>query len=260
MGVCDFSNSYMTWVVEPNLHDQRKPGHMQYRNSARIQLDARCEIVDEKVGASEVFFLITPCRSEWMYRSDTLFQYPNGEYCAIWSESEFINVGHGLTDNGGKQTAALIKDRFKDFRLTIRTLPRSRSLVNSEQIIQATRDNYLLIGRTDIRARTRNMRARIEYPIKTINTNDEHKLFQVDTGPLPFPDFTCSSIRPIEWFSVAYVCYNTFHLAEFILRKPTPVMDDDRELCKIVTYSDIRRMPARNNIFCGTEEVATTTY
>ena len=182
MGVCDFSNSYMTWVVEPNLQDQRKPGHMQYRNSARIQLDARCEIVDEKVGASEVFFLITPCRSEWMYRSDTLFQYPNGEYCAIWSESEFINVGHGLTDNGGKQTAALIKDRFKDFRLTIRTLPRSRSLVNSEQIIQATRDNYLLIGRTDIWDRTRKMRARIEYPIKTINTNDEHKLFQVDTG------------------------------------------------------------------------------
>ncbi len=253
MGVCDFSNSYMTWVVEPNPHDRREPGHMQYRNSARIQIDARCEIVNEKDEASEAFFLITPCRSEWMYRSDTLFQYPSGEYCAIWSETDFMNVGHGLIDSGGKHTAALIKDRFTDFRLTIRTLPRSRSLVNSEQIIQATRDNYPLIGRTDIWDKTRDMRARIEYPIKTININNEHKLFQVDTGPLLFPDFTCSSIQPIEWFSVAYVCYNTFDSAEFILRKPTPVMDGDREFCKVVTYSDIRRMPVRNSIFSATE-------
>lgn len=253
MEICDFSNSYLTWVVEPNPNDQRKPGHMQYRNSARIQLDACCEIVDEKEGSSEVFFLITPCRSEWMYRSDTLFQNPNGEYCAIWSESEFINVGHGLTENRSTQSASLIKERFKDFRLAVQTLDVSQALVNVEQVIQATQENYALIGRTEICDDRKDIRACIEYPIKTININNEHKLFQVDTGPIPFPDFTCTSMRPIEWFSVAFVCYNTFDLAEFILRKPTPVMDGDRVLCKVVTYSDIRRMPVRNNIFCATE-------
>ena len=251
MHICDFNNSFMTWVVEPNLNDQRKPGHMPYRNSARIQLDARCEIVNEKNGASEVFFLITPCRTEWMYRSDTLFQYPSGEYCAIWSESEFLNVGHGITDNGVKHTAARIKDRFSAFRLTVRTLPNVQALVNSDQIIQATQANHALIGRTEIWNETRNMRATIEYPIKTININVEHKLFQVDTGPLPFPDLSCSAKRPIECFAVAFVCYNTFDLAEFILRKPTPVMDGVRETCKVITYADIRRMPAQNSIYCS---------
>ena len=256
MHICDFNNSFMTWVVEPNRHDQRKPGHMPYRNSARIQLDARCEIVNKKNGTSDVFFLITPCRSEWMYRSDTLFQYPSGEYCAIWSESEFLNVGHGITDNEVKHTATRIKDRFTDFHLTVRLLPKIHALVNSEQIIQATQANHTLIGRTDIWNETRSMRATIEYPIKTININHEHNLFQVDTGPLPFPDLNRSYKRPIERFSVAFVCYNTFDLAEFILRKPTPVMDGGREICKVVTYSDIRRMPARNNIYCSAAAVS----
>lgn len=250
MDICDFNNSYMTWVVEPNPDDQRTPGHMLIRNSARIQLDARCEILNEEDGTSEEFFLITPCRTEWMYRSDTLFQYPSGEYCAIWSESEFLNVGYGITDNKVKHTAFLIEDRFTDFNFTIRTHPVIQALVNSEQIIQSTKANKALIGRTTIWNEVKSIRAIIEYPIKTINVNHDHGLFQVDTGPLPFPDLTCSSECSIEWFSVAFVCYNAFDIAEFILRKPTPVMDDGRELCKVVTYSDIRRVPAQNNIYC----------
>ena len=251
MDICDFYNSYMTWAVEPNPQDQRKPGHMQIRNSARIQLDARCEIVNDEDGTSEEFFLITPCRTEWMYRSDTLFQYPSGEYCAIWSESEFLNVGYRITDNEVKRTAARIKDRFSDFRLTVRTHSKTHALVNSEQIVQATQANDALVGRTDIWNESKSMRATIEYPIKTININHEHKLFQVDTGPLPFPDFTRSSMRPIEWFSVAFVCYNTFDLAEFILRKPTPVVNGGREVCNVVTYSGIRRLPVQNSIYCA---------
>ena len=249
MDICDFYNSYMTWVVEPNPNDQRKPGHTQIRNSARIQLDARCKIQNEEDGTSEEFFLITPCRTEWMYRSDTLFQFPSGEYCAIWSRSEFLNVGYGITDNEVKHTASLIKERFTDFRLTLRTLPSVHALVNSEQVIKATQANDALIGRTNIWNESKRIYAVIEYPIKTMNINREHELFQVDTGPIPFPDLTCSSERSIEWFSVAFVCYNAFDIAEVILRKPTPVMDGGRELCKVVTYSDIRRVPAQNSIY-----------
>ncbi len=249
MDICDFYNSYMTWVVEPNPDDERTPGHMHIRNSARIQLDARCKIINEEDGASEEFFLITPCRTEWMYRSDTLFQFPSGEYCAIWSESEFLNVGYGITDNKVKHTAFLIQDWFTDFNLSIRTHPVIQTLVNSEQIIQSTQANEALIGRTTIWNEVTSVRAIIEYPIKTMNINREHELFQVDSGPLPFPDLTCSSERSIERFSVAFVCYNAFDIAEFILRKPTPVMDGGRELCKVVTYSDIRRVPAQNSIY-----------
>ena len=72
---------------------------------------------------------------------------------------------------------------------------------------------------------------------------------QVDTGPMLFPDFGRSVERPIEMFSQAFVCYNTFDVAEFVLRGPTPVMTDGLEVARTIEYSDIGRVPAKTTIF-----------
>ncbi len=108
-----------------------------------------------------------------------------------------------------------------------------------------------LIGRTEIWDDARQLRAMMEYPIKTMNIHPERVRFQVDTGPLPFPDFTCTAEHQIEWFSVAFVCYNTFDLAEFILRVPTPIREGDQEICAVLDYSDIRRMKAKNTVIAA---------
>ena len=49
---------------------------------------------------------------------------------------------------------------------------------------------------------------------------------------------------------MAFICNNKFDLSEFDLRKPTPVMEGDKEMCSVIRYSDIRRVPARNVIIC----------
>ena len=148
MNICDFANSYIRWVVPPDLSDDRQPGHMPWGNSARIQLDARCEVVDRATGASEEFFLITPCRTEWMYRDDTLFQVPNHEYVGAWSRTEAVGLG-SMTDRVGQTStrrAISVKDAFTDFELTVRRFPRPRRLADDAEVVQATVDNLPLVA------------------------------------------------------------------------------------------------------------------
>ena len=249
--VCDFSRSFMAWDAPYNANDRRKPGHMPWGNSARIQLDARCELTDGKTGETEEFFLITPCRTEWMYRSDTLFQLPNNEYCAVWSRHDFLGLGGAHHRNRGSGVAQKISDNFSGFRLTVRNFPRPRFLRDDGEIIDATLKDVPLIARTEIWDETEESFAMIEYPMKTMNIHPERKRYQVDTGPLLFPDLNCMVERPVERFSVAFVCYNTFDVAEFILRVPTFIREGEVENQTVLDYSDIRRVPAKNTIIAA---------
>ena len=247
----DYSRSFMMWDAPPNPNDHRKPGHKPWGNSARIQFDARCELTDDKTGESEEYFLITPCRTEWMYRDDTLFQTPNYEYCGVWTRTEFIGLGGAQHRRQGSGVPQYIKDNFTDFRLMTTPLPSARILENDEEIIDATLNDELLIGRTEIRDNANGISAVVEYPIKTMNVHPERKRFQVDTGPLPFPDLSRTVERQIECFSVAFVCYNNFNLAEFILRVPIEVSDANSDIRSALGYSDVRRLPAKNTILAA---------
>src|SRR4051812_27860878 len=98
MRLTDFGNSYMTWIVDPDLTDTRVPGHMPWNNSARILIDARCTITNGD--KTEQFYLIAPCRTEWMYRDDTVIQNPSGEYRVIFSQERSLSVGKHMTESG----------------------------------------------------------------------------------------------------------------------------------------------------------------
>ena len=208
-------------------------------------------MTDDKTGESEEYFLITPCRTEWMYRDDTLFQTPNYEYCGVWTRTEFIGLGGAQHRRQGSGVPQYIKDNFTDFRLMTTPLPSARILENDEEIIDATLNDELLIGRTEIRDNANGISAVVEYPIKTMNVHPERKRFQVDTGPLPFPDLSRTVERQIECFSVAFVCYNNFNLAEFILRVPIEVSDANSDIRSALGYSDVRRLPAKNTILAA---------
>ena len=65
------------------------------------------------------------------------------------------------------------------------------------------------------------------------------------------PDFTSTAEHWIEWFDMAHVVYNTFDQAEFIIRRPTPVLVEGSEVCSVHHYSEIRVHEARNILLCA---------
>jgi hypothetical protein len=144
-------------------------------------------------------------------------------------------------------TIAAVPEYFDDVQLMVRREERAEPLVDVPAILAATLAGRPLIGRTEIDL-TDGRRALLEYPIKTMNVNEELGKFQVDTGPVPFPDMAAPGTRAIDRMKLAFIAYNCFDRAEFLLQQPTPILRDGRELCRVLHYSEIRELPAKSRI------------
>ena len=236
MPVIDFANSYMTFFSQDG------------GNIARIQLDAACTLTDERTGASELFYLIAPCRAERMYLERDLFQMPNYEFCGVFSRHDCLLIRTHWASESDNREYGLNRGRFDDVHLDVRTFASDATLGDVAAIVAATLDNRPLVARTELRDPGRRQRALLEYPVKTMNVLREPPRFQVDTGPLLLPDFGSTAERPIERLGMAYVVYNGFDRAEFIRRAPVAITAADGTLAQTTDYSLVETLPARNEI------------
>ena len=236
----------MTWDAPPRDDPRRNARHnVPLGNKARIQLDAIVEVIDEETGASEQFVLIAPCRAEWVYAEKQLFQIPSRDYRNIYSLTEERRMGRAITYGGESDRGHPVSDTFQSLEIDIVRFPRGRVLDTPAAVNEATGNNVPLIGRTQIRESERRKRYVLEYPIKTMNFRPENSSFQVDTGPLLVPDFDSGEPRTIDRLEMAHVVYNRLDYAEFILRRPTPINDEQgRELTRVLDYSEVREFPA----------------
>ena len=250
---CNFASSYMTWDLPPRDDPRRNARHnIPLGNKARIQLEAIADVIDEETGASEQFVLIAPCRAEWVYAEKQLFQIPSRDYRNIYSLTEERRMGRAITYGGESHRGHPVSDTFQSLEIDIVRFPQGRVLDTPAAVNEATGNNVPLIGRTEIREEARRKRYVLEYPIKTMNFRPENSSFQVDTGPLLVPDFDSGEPRTIDRLEMAHVVYNRLDYAEFILRRPTPINDEQgRELTRVLHYSEVREFPAVTEILTG---------
>ena len=230
MSAIDFSRSYMRWFGAAN--------------NVRILIEAACTLTDDDTGKSESYYLIAPCRGERTHADADLIQMPSYEFCGIWGENEKrIIRTHWVSDRDGWQYVE------KADTLDIRKFSRTRRLTDNDAVLKATMESSEpLVSRTTLRHERRGLTAVLEYPVNTMNVKEDPVRFQVDTGPIIFPDFNIQAARPIESFEVAYVVYNRFDEAEFVARKPVPIIVDKRTVANTTDYSQVRVMPARNEL------------
>ena len=86
----------------------------------------------------------------------------------------------------------------------------------------------------------------IEYPVKAVNFSERENYYQVDTGPIIFPDFTSSGTELIEKLQSAYIAHNCPQWAELIVCVPTAINDKD----SVFHYSkSVRITETRNSLF-----------
>ena len=80
-----------------------------------------------------------------------------------------------------------------------------------------------------------------------MNANRERSAYQVDTGPLAFPDLSARRKRHADGISLAFVAFNAPHFAEFVLEVPTRVGGEE-----IHHFSQVLRLAANNRLFSVT--------
>jgi hypothetical protein len=177
----------MTWDLPPPTKKDPRPNarhNIPRGNRARIQLEALIDVINEESGASERFVLIAPCRTEWVYAEDRLFQIPSAEYRVIFSLKEERSLRRALTYQGEAPKGQPIKDTFRSLAVDVKTFPGSRDLKTAADVCAATASNVPLIGRTEIRDPKRKERYVLEYPIKTMNFEPGTPSFQVEYRPV----------------------------------------------------------------------------
>lgn len=252
---CNFQASFMTWDLPPRKDPRPHARHnIPNGNKARIQIEAIIDVIAEESGAGERFVLIAPCRTEWVYAEDKLFQIPSGEYRCIFSLKDERNVGRSLTVTGAPSRGHPVKDTFRSLTIDIKPFARARELKTAADICAGTASNLPLVARTELRDAKRKERYVLEYPIKTMNYRPETPSFQVDTGPLLVPDFSSTAAAAIDRLEMAHIAYNRLDRAEFILRRPTPIPDKDgKEANRVLHYSEVVEHPARTQMFNGEE-------
>jgi hypothetical protein len=234
MEALDFSRSFVTFVTKGRA------------NNARIQVECCCRLTTPDRGPVD-FLLVASCKAEDTYAEDDLFRVPNYDFCGIFSSGDYqIIRTHETAALGGKETG-IAAERFEEVLIDCVTA-QAKQCSTPHEIVAATLANRPLVGRTELQSRDGARVAVLEYPVKTMNANDQRSAFQIDTGPVLFPDLEAPSARAIECFELAFIAWNRFDRAEFILQRPTPVPADARDAAMVPHYSVVRKVAATNTI------------
>ena len=233
METCDFSRSFMTFLIEDR------------RNNARIQVESRCQLLDETTGQAEDYYLVASCKGEDTYGEGRLFLVPNYDFCMIYSATDFMIIrAHGNAERDNREAGAH-RDKFENVTFHVNMVD-AEVLADDRAAVEATLDNRIINGRTEIADDTGRYRAMIEFPVKTMNVNDVRRMYQVDTGPILLPDFESQAPRMVERFNLAYVAFNNPNEAWFVIQEPTPIAEGRSE--KVSHYSRVTRMEAQNSL------------
>ncbi len=286
MEAVDFSCSFLTFRIDTQAKTPRTVTHKPPLrvNNARIQLECCCSIRDKRSGATETFHLGASCKTERVGVERDIWTEPNADFAPIFSAAHYMNLktyarvgiqvplyyagGDGgaagvgscgveretAVPPGAEGTGPLQSDRqtgkvadtFDALRLDVAKRP-GRLLTTAAEIVERVLANRPLVARTHLE--NDRYAATLEYPIKTINANEEQPLFQTDTGPVLLPDLEAPWDRLLPSFELAYAAFNAFDWLELLVRVPTPVdAPADSSTIQVYHYSRPVRYAARNEV------------
>jgi hypothetical protein len=238
----DFGRSFVTFVTPERF------------NNARIQVEARIEFGDAEAGTRtastdacptrEELYLLASCKSEHTYAERDLFQQPNYDFCGVFNETQFSIIRTRFGDTRFVADCGPVRPRFERVHAQIVSRPAER-LDSVSDIVQATLAGELLIARTEIASPDGRRTCLLEYPVKTMNANDIVPMYQVDTGPVAYPDWDSQEAALAGRFRLAYVAFNAPDFADFVILAPTELAPG------AVTphYSEVASVAARNEVW-----------
>ncbi len=228
MTVYDYGRSFVTFVT-PNRG-----------NNARLQVESVCSLTDRRSGKTTDYFFYASCKSEHTFAERDLFIEENYDFCGIFSDEEYVIFRTHSTHTDRFRDEGVWRERFQDIRFDMVSVE-AEELDGTPAMVQASLDNVPLVGRVEIGEG--NLSAAIEFPIKTMNANDIRPIYQVDTGPLPFPDFSANVDLHIKRLSPAYVAYNAPDFADFVVQQPVSVGG-----VMVTHYSNPVSLPAKTSV------------
>lgn len=217
-------------------------------NEARFWIESRTSVFDERAGTCEDFYQAASCKSENTFQNRDLFKRDNYDYLPIFSARLGLVFRRPACFSARYRETQPYDRMFGGYDLHLVEGDRIRELPSNTAIREGTYRFAPLVSQTEIRNEKTGLRTLIECPVKTMNTRRGDDRYQVDTGPIAFPDLSKRPDRLVDCLSLAFVAFNAPHFADFVIEAPTPVDSENPDL-KVHHYSKIVSLPARNRLF-----------
>jgi len=222
-------------------------------NSVRFWVESRTVLYDDEAGTKLIIYQCGSCKSEHTFAEENLFQEDNYDFMPIYGGEDMLILRRHADARDGYRQLRKVKDIWGEPEMRLRYGRTVTELQTFEQIRDVSATDTPLAAQTEITNHETRLRCMMEYPIKTMNISIDHGLWQVDTGPIAFPDLTRRFEPPLDCVRLAFAAFNSSDSCDFVMEQPTPILRDEQEVCKVYHYSNPVRFPARNCILSARE-------
>jgi len=257
MEICDFSRSFIRWGIDTQ-GDQSLPLTVSHEppftlNLVRVMAECHARVTDRETGNARDYLLGASCKTERVNVERDIWTDPNADFCPIASEDTILNFKRwDRCDKGAKRYPESLGDQperqmeigadvFCQFGIEIRKC-RGEPVPELDDLISCLESGTEVFAQTVVEAEHYTLE--LSYPVKTGNFSPRDRYYQVDTGPVLFPDLSCRAKDVHSTFELAYVAHKDNDWAEFLVCCPTPLNDD----LKVYHYSKPVRVDCRNSM------------
>jgi len=222
-------------------------------NEVRIWVESRTRIIDERDGVTEDYIQCASCKSEHTFAEKDLFQEDNFNFLPIFGPEYTLIYRRKAWLNPNYRSCLKTVDLWDGAAERFVESSDLQELTTPREILQATYDNHPIVAQTEIWNSDTGLRAIIEYPVKSLNTVRKDDIYQIDTGPLAFPDLGQRSEKLVDLISLAFVAFNVPHFADFVIEVPTAIETaSGTDGTQVHHYSRIISLDAENRLYAAT--------
>lgn len=217
-------------------------------NSVRFWVESRTTVFDDQAGTATDYYQCASCKSENTFGEKDLFLADNYDFLPILGGGRWLVFRRPARISDHYRTISKTEDLWGEPRLLLHEAAEATLLETFEQIRDATAAGRPLVTQTEIRNEQTGLRAVMECPTKTMNVSLDKGLYQVDTGPIAYPDLSRRFDPPIDCLSLAFVAFNAAHFADFVVEQPTALVEDGQEKGQFYHFSAPFSLPATNRV------------
>ncbi len=220
-------------------------------NSVRMWIESRTVIINEKSGKEHIYYQGASCKSENTFGEKDLFYKDNYDFLPIFGDGKVLVFRRHATKRGDRyRTISAMEDMWGADPVIYTPAPEFvEELDTWEKIRDATAAGIPVVSRTEFSNPDTGLKAVVECPVKTMNISHPEKMYQVDTGPVAFPDISKNYDPQIDCLSLAFLAFNKDHFTDFVIEAPVPVLEDGREVAVLYHYSKILSIEASNKLY-----------
>lgn len=223
--------------------------HSAEFNSVRFWVESRTRIIDERSGSWTDYHQCASCKSENTFAERDLFRKDNYDFLPIFGQGHVLIFRRPAGMSNRYRQVSRCEEVWGPPIPRLRKARGVMRLDNWQRIFEATSSGLPVVGQTEIRNDQTALRAVMEYPVKTLNICPGRRMYQVDTGPIAFPDLAKRCQPQIECFSLAYVAFNAWAFSDFVVEQATPVGIGGEGGCSVYHYSNPFSLSAENRLF-----------